>query len=117
MTVVMNSTLALVNNLNGRFRAVLCVSNLVSAIYIQLMLHGPQLGEDLPLLSMMLLLLRYVFVQSRCPGKVEAGRGPGGSHGEMQRGCRVTGHKRCKESQQNSDGVWNKCLQGGRTSV
>ncbi len=57
MITVTNSTLILVTNPNRRPMAVLCVSSLVSAIYIQLMLPAPQPGEDLLPLSMVMLSL------------------------------------------------------------
>ena len=89
MTMVTNFTLALVANLNRSFMAVLCVSGLVSAMNIQLMLHGPQPGKDLSLLSIMLLLLWYMAVQIRCPGQVKAGHGPGASHKKNAKGVPV----------------------------
>ena len=101
-----NSTLNLVPKPNRRSIDGLCVSGLVSAMYHQFMLHGPQPGKDLSLLSMMLLLLLYTVVQIRCPGQDKAGRRPRASHGKLQRGYQATG-RRCCESRQSSDGVQN----------
>ncbi len=97
MIMVTNSNLALVANPNGRSTALICVSGLVTAMYIQLMLHGPQPGEDLLPLSMMMLSLRCMVVQIRCPGQVKVGREPGVSRKKMQQGGRATRHKYCKE--------------------
>ncbi len=69
MIAVTNSTLVLVANLNGKSTAVLYISGLVLATYIQLMFCRPHLGVDLPILSMMLLSLRHAVVQIRCPGQ------------------------------------------------
>ncbi len=113
MIAVTYSTLALVANPYGKSTAVLCISGLVSAMYIQLILHCPNLGVDLPLLSMIMLSLRYAVVQIRCPGQVEVGHGPGTLHKKMQWECRATGRKHHKESQQSSDGVRNEHSQGG----